>query len=454
MRLPRAALISRDYTRLWLGQAISTLGDYVFSTTLVLWIATKLAAGKPWAPVAVSGEMLAMGAAVLLAGPLAGVFVDRWNRRSTMLGTEVIRGVLAGLLTALSFVPIRDLPVGVWLGAIYLVVFALNGVGQFFSPARFATIGDVVTSKEDRTRAASIGQATSATVAIVGPPLAAPLLFVFGPQWALLFNTASYLVSFVAIRSIQAGRGPRADRQSASRSGFWTEFADGLRFFVGNKLLVTLLLIALISQIGTGALNALNVFFVTGNLHVPASLYGYLGTAIGVGSICGAIFAGRVSRRLGLRATVYLGLLLSGVLVIAYSRQTIFAAAAALFFLLAIPLGVINTAMTPLLLGAVPKEYLGRMMAVMTPALRLGSMLSVVVASWLASSALRNFDGTVAGVRFGAIDLIFAGSGVMMIVAAGYAVFALREVATPGSPAAVPDSPATAADSPGTAAKP
>lgn len=441
MLLPRAALISRDYTRLWFGQAVSTLGDYVFGTTLVLWIATKLAAGKPWAPVAVSGEMVATGAAVLLAGPLAGVFVDRWNRRSTMLGTEVIRGVLAGLLAALSFVPIHDLPIGAWLAAIYLVVFALTGTGQFFSPARFATIGDVVTSKEDRTRAASLGQATSATVAIIGPPLAAPLLFVFGPQWALLFNAASYAVSFVAIRSIRAGRGTSADRQPGGRSGLWSEFADGLRFFVGQKLLVTLLLIALISQIGTGALNALNVFFVTDNLHVPASLYGYLGTAIGVGSICGAICAGRVSRWLGLRTTVWVGLLLSGVLIIAYSRQDNLPAAAAIFFLLAIPLGVINTAMTPLLLGAVPKEYLGRMMAVMTPALRLGSMLSVVVASWLASSVLRNFDGTVAGVRFGAIDLIFAGSGVMMIAAAGYAVFALRAAITPDSASAdTPDS--------------
>jgi MFS family permease len=439
MLLSRATLISRDYARLWYGQAISSLGDYVFGTTLVLWIATRLAAGKPWAPEAVSGELVATGAAVLLTGPLAGVFVDRWNRRSTMLGTEVIRGVLAGLLAALSFVPVHDLPVWVWLVAIYLVEFLLTGAGQFFGPARFATIGDVVTGEEDRTRAASIGQTTSATVAIIGPPLAAPLLFVFGPQWALLFNAASYAVSFVAIRSVRAGRKTSADRKPASRPGLWSEFADGLRFFAGRQLLVTLLLIALISQIGTGALNALNVFFVTGNLHVSGSMYGYLGTAIGVGSICGALCAGRARRWLGLRRTVYVGLLLSGVLIIVYSRQTNLPAAAVMFFLLAIPLGVINTAMTPLLLGAVPKEYLGRMMAVMTPALRLGSMISVVVASWLASSVLRNFDGSVVGVRFGAIDLIFAGSGLMMIAAAGYAVFTLREAVTPDAPAPVTD---------------
>lgn len=446
MRLRRPALINRDYTRLWYGQAVSTLGDFAFSTTLVLWIATSLAAGKPWAPEAVSGVMLATGAGVLIPGPLAGVFVDRWNRRSTMLGTEVIRGVLVAMLAALSFVPVGGLPIWVWLAAIYLVVFVLTGAGQFFGPARFATIGDVVTSEADRTRAASIGQATSATVAIIGPPLAAPLLFTVGPQWALLFNAASYVVSFVAIRSVRAGRKTSADSRQGQRPGLWSEFADGLRLFAGRKLLVTLLFIALIVQCGTGALNALNVFFVTRNLHVPGSMYGYLGTAVGAGSICGAICAGRVARWLGMRTTMYTGLLLAGAIIIVYSRQTDLLAAGAMFFLFAIPLGVINTAMTPMLLGAVPKQYLGRMMAVLNPVLRLGSMLSVVVAGWLASSVLRNFDGTLAGVHFGPIDLIFAGSGVLMIVAAGYSVFALRGGDTPDSPAPVAEaSPAAAA---------
>ncbi len=297
MRLPSAVLINPDYTRLWFGQTVSTLGDYVFNTTLVLWIATTLAGGKPWAPQAVSGVLLSTGAAVLLTGPLAGVFVDRWNRRSTMLGTEVVRGLLVLMLTALSFTPAHSLPVSVWLAAIYPVVFVLTSAGQFFNPARFATIADVVTGDADRARAAGIGQVTSATVAIIGPPLAAPLLFTVGPQWALLFNAASYVVSFFAIRSVRAGRETGADnspaRAAGPRAGLRREFADGLRFFARHEFLVALLVIGVISQCSTGALNALNVFFVTRNLHAPGSMYGYLGMAAGAGSISGALFAGR-----------------------------------------------------------------------------------------------------------------------------------------------------------------
>jgi MFS family permease len=457
MRLPRAPLINRDYARLWYGQAISTLGDYAFITTLVLWVATDLGAGKPWAPEAVSGVMLAAGAAVLLTGPLAGVFVDRWNRRSTMLGTEVVRGALVCLLTALFFVPVRALPVWAWLTAVYLVVFALNAAGQFFSPARFATIGSVVPGKEDRARAAGIGQATGATVSMLGPPLAAPLLFTAGAQWALLFDAATYAVSYFAIRSVraewetrggqQASAHSRPGRRAGRRAGLWGEFADGLRLFAGSRLLVAMLLVAVISQLSTGALNALNVFFVTRNLHVSGSMYGYLGTAVGIGTVVGALFGGRVMRRLGMRATISAGALLGGVFIIAYSRQSVFVVGLVMFFLLAVPFGVMNTAMTPLILGAVPKEYIGRMMAVFNPVQQLGSMLSVVAAGWIAGSVLRNFSGTFAGLRFGSVDVIFAGSGVLMIAAGGCAAFAFRPgaIQREDSPEpAAPDAPTAA----------
>ena len=62
---------------------------------------------------------MAAGAAVALVGPVAGVFVDRWNRKSTMLRTEAIRAAMVAGLTGLSFVPIRDFPAGLWLAAVY-----------------------------------------------------------------------------------------------------------------------------------------------------------------------------------------------------------------------------------------------------------------------------------------------------------------------------------------------
>src|SRR6266480_4635408 len=89
----RGLLINRDFTLLWSAQAISKLGDVVFDYTLVFWIATSIAREQRWAPLAVSGIFVATALPTLGAGPIAGVFVDRWQKRPTML-----------LMNALSFV--------------------------------------------------------------------------------------------------------------------------------------------------------------------------------------------------------------------------------------------------------------------------------------------------------------------------------------------------------------
>jgi MFS family permease len=434
---PRLTLINRDYTRLWFGQAVSSVGDAVFSTTLVLWVATVLAKGEPWAPQAVSGVLLATSAAVLFVGPLAGVFVDRWNKRATMLNTEVIRGGLVALLTVVSCLPIRAFPVGVWLVLVYATVLVLNAASQFFSPARFAVIGELVTGEADRARAAGIAQATGETAWIIGPPLAAPLLFTVGLQWALLFNALSYLVSYLAIRSVGT-RPPEPGPAEAGgtrepageRAGLLREFAAGLHFFRRSRFLVALLVLAVIGQFGIGALETLNVFFTTTNLHASPHLYGYLGMAMGIGGITGALCAGRVVQRIGARRTTWIGLLVSGALLVVYARQTGFLSSVALLFVFAIPLTMLNTAMSPLLLAAAPPEYRGRVVAVFYPVTQLASMLAAVLAGWLTSSVLRDAEGSVAGFRFGPIDTIFVVAGLIVMLSGVYARLALPDADT------------------------
>ena len=122
-------LVNRDFAKLWYGQAVSSAGDFVFTTTLTLWIAVKLGAGQSWAPAAIGGLLIAATAAIVVVGPVAGVLVDRWDRRRTMLRTEAVRAILAGFLALISLVPQHDLPIGAWLVLVYVVVFALMRPG-------------------------------------------------------------------------------------------------------------------------------------------------------------------------------------------------------------------------------------------------------------------------------------------------------------------------------------
>jgi MFS family permease len=426
------ALISPNYARLWYGQAVSAVGDSVFATTLVLWVSQDLARGRSWAPAAVSGILVAAAAAFALVGPVAGVFVDRWDRKSTMLWTEVIRGAMVAALFALSFVPVRALPTGVWLGAVYLVVFVLNGAGQFFSLARFATIGDVVRGEEDRARAVGLAEATTSAAGIIGPPIAAPLLFTFGLQWALAVNVASYVVSYLAIRFLRLTQEPRsAEPGEAAGTSLRAEFSVGLRLFTRNRFLITLLTVTMICQCGTGAISTLNVFFVTHDLHASSQLFGLAETAMGAGFIVGALAAGRMVRWLGARALTWSGLLATGVLAAGYALQRSFATGLIMLAIYAIPIAMLNTAVAPLLLDAAPREYLGRVMAVFNPLNQLASMVSVVVSGWLTSTVLRSFRASFAGVTLNSVSLVFIVAGGLIFISGLRAFAALPSVSVP-----------------------
>src|SRR5437588_966648 len=97
-------MINRNFALLAIGQAISNMGDFVYTTTLLVWVFSLTHSAA-----AISGVLIAQYAPVFLLGPVAGVFVDRWNRRSTMIVSEVVRACV-GLVPFIARVSVR-LPV-------------------------------------------------------------------------------------------------------------------------------------------------------------------------------------------------------------------------------------------------------------------------------------------------------------------------------------------------------
>lgn len=420
-------LINRNFTRLWIGQAVSNLGDMVFNTTLVLWIATEIAVKQSWAPLAVSGVMLAAMLPRLLMGPIAGVFVDRWNKRKTMLYMDAIRAVLVALLLILPFAG-KGLPAVIQLSAIYVVVALAGCCSQFFMPARITLIGDVVDEAEQG-RAGGLGQISYSLSIIIGPPLASPLLFVVGVQWALIINALSFVASFIAILLVKAPQSAEKDSALAGKKhSFWGEFGAGLNFFAHSRVLTTLLISIMIVTIGTGAMNVLEVFFVTQNLHAVASLYGITGLAFGAGAVLGALISAFITDRLGAVRTFWGCLVLTGLLILIFSRQTNFAPALVIYFLVGIPVSALNTALFPILLHATPREFMGRVNAILNPLQSVADLLATVLAGYLAGSLLENFHATAFGITFGPIDSLFSIAGLMILSGGIYALLSLRHL--------------------------
>lgn len=420
--------INRNFALLWGGQAVSSLGDFVFDTTLILWIATSIGHGQSWAALAVSGVFISIAAAELLVGPLAGVFVDRWNKRATMLRMDALRAILIALLIPLpALVP--HLPPQVSLGTIYAVVLAATICAQFFLPSRLALIGDVVPA-EYQARASGMTQVTLNLGVILGPPIAAVLFFGVGVQWALALNAFSFAVSYLAILLVHAP--PSATTRIAGVvSGFRHELVEGLRFARHNRVMRTLFITVAIAMLGGGAVNALDIFFVTQNLHAPASLYGLLTGAYGLGALAGAVLAAFFAGRVGVARTFWLSGLALGVIILAYARLTSFWPALVLLTIAGIPQAAVNVAVTPIFLHVTPRELVGRVSAVLDATISLASIISVALAGFLASTVLGGFNATVLGISFGPIDTIFTGAGVLVLAAGLYAMDNLRTLALP-----------------------
>ncbi|HEY1485783.1 MAG TPA: MFS transporter, partial [Micromonosporaceae bacterium] len=426
-------LINPNFAKLFYGFAISSIGDFVFDTTLVLWIGTKLLAGKDYAPAAVSGVLVAVAVGTIVVGPVAGVFVDRWDKRRTMMVSDLIRAALVGGLVAVALLPAGTIPVGATLALIYAVVLLCTCASQFFGPSRFTLIGDIVGDDADRAHASGLTNSVMYTAAIIGPPLAAPLLFATGVYWALILNALSFLVSFTLVRAIrltppatvsstpdqpetvgQIALGIEAEvellqamPEPAAPSGFVREFVAGFAFLVRNRPMRVVLVTVTLATLGAGALNALMVFFVTANLHVSSHWFGTLGMGEGIGGIAGSLAAGWICRRFSDVRVFAFGLLAGGIGLVVFARLDNLIAAIVVLAAIGIPLGAMNVALTPIMLRAVPRELLGRVGGVFGPVTEAASMVSALVAGWLVSTVLLNFHRSIAGVSFGPIDVVF-----------------------------------------------
>ena len=418
---------NRNYRRLWFGQAASLLGNEVLDTTIMLWLGLIAAGDQPWGPAAVAGALAAGTIPVLLFGTIGGVYADRWDRRRVMLATDAIRGCLV-LALALLLIVGEDLPVAVRLSVSYAVIVACAVAAQFFNPARYGLLATVV-ADADRERMGSITAGTSALAGIVGPAVAAGLVVVANVQWALLITAAGFALSYAAVAKVRAAPAAEATPSAAAElPGMWRELRTGLTFFAGNQVLKVMLITTVVVVAGVASINTLDIFFITRNLHAPVEVYGVLGTAFSIGSLLGAGLAALFAARIRSTRVYAYGFMLVGLLLIVYSRMTTPLGAIIVLFLIGIPAAAVSSMIGPLIMRSTPSHLIGRVSGVLQPASELGSLVSVAVVAWLASSVLHDLNTTVAGIHFSTIDTIFLAIGAIVALTAVYTARALRNV--------------------------
>jgi MFS family permease len=411
---------NRNYRLLWSGQSLSIIGDYFFSATVTIWIIDKLARGAPWLPLATGAVALALVVPSLVVGPIAGVWVDRWNRRWTMLWTDAARMVLVALFLLLTFI-FSDRTV-LLVGCLTTLVLVATGQ-QFFLPARTVVIADIVPSQEQHPGAYGSIQQAQYLAQIIGPTLAAPLYVVLGPRWAISLDVVSFLVSCLLLLLIRMPAQHRDETQE--QIGFWREFREGLQFFLGNRVLVTLLLSGMLFMLGGMAYNAIEYLYGSQNLHIANALLGLYVACFGIGVVGGLPLLAPLVKRFSEVEVLWICLIGNGLGMLILSRVTTIIPGMACGLLLGLTNASVFMTVRPLTVLVTPRRLIGRVMAFEGPMITIASLLGGLLAGILASTVLLHFHATLAGMSFGDLDSVLILAGLLTMVSGIFARLAL-----------------------------
>ncbi len=394
---------NRNYRYTWIGQIVSEIGDH-FNTIAVFSLVLR----HTGSGFVVSGVMIARALPMLLAGPLAGVLLDRMDRKRLMIASDLVRAAV-GLAFVLAAEPGRT-----WL--LFPLSALLMFASPFFTSGRSAILPAITTEEELHT-ANSLTKTTQWTAITVGALLGGASVAQFGYKWAFVFNSISFIFSAFCIGRLHAPKGFRARRKALTETGVvrpWHEYAEGLRYIRSAPLLFTIALVHVAWASGGGAAQILFTLF--GEVVYPYGAAG-LGTiwgCAGVGLLIGGAFANRVGGRLafeGLKKLVAVVFAIHGIAYIIFSQVRPFWLVLVFIAVSRFGMGVASILNTTLLLRHVPDAYRGRVFAT-NETLTWGTMMISMAAAGFASTHMdARTIGAMAGVLSCSTAVIWIAAG-------------------------------------------
>ncbi|MDQ3694762.1 MAG: MFS transporter [Chloroflexota bacterium] len=216
---------------------------------------------------------------ILLLAPVAGVVIDRFSRKSVLIGTDLFR---AALVLSLVW------PQGVWHA--YLVAVGIAAGNTFFSPTVQAVI-PVLTTENQRLEANSVSWSTGRLVQILASAIAGGLIAFIDTDAAFILNAATFVISALLIVRlvIPAHAGQLGGEARRGLGRFLTEAQAGLRFALRDRLISRLLIVQALASLAVGATGAMLIVLAEQHLGLSPAGFAWLIGAIGVGALIGPL---------------------------------------------------------------------------------------------------------------------------------------------------------------------
>ena len=373
-------LQNRPFSTLWASQLISQSGDAVFDIAL-LWLV--LSATGSTALVGLTQAAVITPA--VLVSPLAGVQVDRSNRRNVMIVSNLAQGAITAAVSVLYLLHTLDFSV------LILLVLMLYSGAQFFRAAINAIIPSIVT-KESLGAANGLFSLSASANQLIGYSLGGIVIALLGPVAPVTYDSLTFFVAAALLVLIAKSYGQARALQSTPaesvepRNGFWKDFGDGLTYVRRSRLFLELVVLGIVINFFGTAIFALLAPYAKFSVHGNASTYGFLSAAFALGTIVGSVTIGRIDFRHYVGTLLFSGVSAAGVVVGIIGLITSAPIAMVGFLSIGVILAWVNVPINALLQAKIPTELLGRASTVLTSALSgaqpIGAILSGTLAAY------------------------------------------------------------------------
>ncbi len=379
-----------NYRRIWMGQVVSEIGDH-FNNIAVFSLAIETTRSG----LVVAWVMIARAIPAILAGPLAGVMLDRRNRKHLMIASDLVRGALA-----LGFLLYHG-PGDAWL--LYLFSGLTMFASPFFTSGRSSILPTITTPEELHT-ANALTQTTQWATLTVGTLLAGGMVSQFGYGPAFVFNSFSFLVSAWAISGLYAQTGGFQAKHALTETDVvrpWHEYAEGLRYMRSKPLVLGIALLGVGWATGGGAAQILFSIFGEIVFNRGAAGIGTIWGFAGIGLLIGGTLAHRMAPRLtfnGYKLTILVCYILHGTFYVIFCQMRSFRMALVAIMFSRLTIAISSVLNFSRLLHTVPDRFRGRVFATVETMLWSTMMVSMMLAGIGSQYYSPRVIGTIAGV--------------------------------------------------------
>ena len=269
----RPLLLTRDFGLIWLSQLVSQIGDGV-SNLALLWFVYSIT-GSP-VKTTIIGLIHTIPPIVL--GPIIGVYVDRFPKKFFLVGSNLFRAVLMGLI------PCAVATDTFTVDLLYVLVLFDAVAMAAFSPALTSSV-PLIVPRAQFTAANALLQSTTSLGIIFGPAVSGIGIALFGSQEVLCLNAATYFVAAVCLGLVRLGAmQPAVAELKIIDGSAWKDFIEGLSFVVTTqRILLLLIMTAGCYAFGASALSTLFPVFARKLLGLGPVEVGYLWSSMGIG---------------------------------------------------------------------------------------------------------------------------------------------------------------------------